>query len=139
MNEKYLDGSYRCQNVTGANCRSRRLVGWTDSVGPNCCMVGLWVDGSSRHHTGVNTENIHEITDIMVSLRVLVPYYQYCRRKLLNSPSLSPFGLQIVQCKVLNGLYLYGCNHDDVYKLFHNLTISRSFSNCVAGTLRIVR
>jgi hypothetical protein len=35
VDEKYLDGSYRCKkkNVAGANCHSRRFVGWTDSVG----------------------------------------------------------------------------------------------------------
>jgi hypothetical protein len=33
VDKKYLDGSYRCKNVTGAHCHSRRFVGWTDSVG----------------------------------------------------------------------------------------------------------
>ncbi len=33
VDEKYLDGSYRCKNVTGANFQSRWFVGWTDSVG----------------------------------------------------------------------------------------------------------
>ncbi len=31
--QKYLDGSYRCQNVTVENCHSRRFVGWTYSLG----------------------------------------------------------------------------------------------------------
>jgi hypothetical protein len=38
VDKKYLDGSYRCKNVTGANYHSRGFVGWTDSVGQN------WMD-----------------------------------------------------------------------------------------------
>jgi hypothetical protein len=33
VDKKYLDRSYRCKNVTGVHCHSRRFVGWTDSVG----------------------------------------------------------------------------------------------------------
>jgi hypothetical protein len=33
VDEKYLDESYRCKNVTGANSHSRRFIGWMDSVG----------------------------------------------------------------------------------------------------------
>ncbi len=47
MDEKYLDGSYMCKNITGVNCYSRQFIGWMDSVGRS--VVGLWVHGSSRH------------------------------------------------------------------------------------------
>ncbi len=33
VDKKYMGGSYRCKNVAGANCNSRRFIGWMDSVG----------------------------------------------------------------------------------------------------------
>jgi hypothetical protein len=33
VDKKYLDGSYKYQNVTGANCHSRWFIGRTDSLG----------------------------------------------------------------------------------------------------------
>jgi hypothetical protein len=52
--QKYLDGSYRCKNVTGAHCHSRRFVGWMDSVGRIVeWSVCLWTDrlGTTAHCT----------------------------------------------------------------------------------------
>jgi hypothetical protein len=40
--QKYLDGSYGCKNVTGANCHSRQFIGWTDSVGQIVAWSVCW-------------------------------------------------------------------------------------------------
>jgi hypothetical protein len=51
-NKKYLDGSYRCQNVKGANCHSRWFVEWTDSVGQIVAWsVCGWTDGQGTHYS----------------------------------------------------------------------------------------
>jgi hypothetical protein len=52
VDEKYLDGSDRWQNVTGVNCHSRLFVGWTDSVGQIVTRsVRRWTDRQGTKNT----------------------------------------------------------------------------------------
>jgi hypothetical protein len=57
VDEKYLDRSYSCKNVTGANCHSRQFIGWTDGVGQN---VAGWSVCGWTHRQCILTLQFHK-------------------------------------------------------------------------------
>ncbi len=88
VDEKYLNGMYRCKNVTGANCHNRQ-VHWVDGqCGSHCSVVGSWVDGLSRHCCERCTLCIYSwtiSTDANISDIVFFLLFKNLPRLLINS------------------------------------------------------